>query len=189
MRFKLAGAVAAIGLFVIFTCIADVQAAQKEIKIGTISILGIREKSNVGQEAKKLIETKANEFQEKFKGEQAELEKMRDEIEKKSSVWSMDVRSKNEREYQKKFRELQMKTEDAKFEIQQLTNKIIGPLFKDLDEIIAEVGKREGYTIILENSLKGVRSQTGLLYTDDTIDISDLVLKELNARSAAAQKK
>ena len=187
MHFKRAMTLFVLGLFMIFFLSAPLYAAQSEIKIGTVSLLAVVTKSQAGLEAKKLIETKALELQKKYQGDQMELNKMRDEIEKKSSVWSMEVRSNKDRDYQKKLRELQLKSEDARFELQQLDNKLMGPLRKDLHEIIAEVGRREGFTIILEKTKIGINSQTGLLFADESIDVSDLILQELNARAGGAK--
>jgi len=167
----------------------DKAAAEKTIKIATISIQDILAESAAGQEAKTVMEAKVLEYQDKFQAEQNELDEIRKEIEKKSSVWSEEVRQEKEREYQKKLRELQLKSEDAQFELQKLEKKIMAPILKDLHEVIAVVGKQQGYTMILENTRKGLESRSGLLYADETLDISALVRKELEARSAAAPAK
>ncbi|MBU4034468.1 MAG: OmpH family outer membrane protein, partial [Proteobacteria bacterium] len=95
---------------------------------------------------------------------------------------SDEVRAEKEREYQKRLRDYGLKTEDAKLEMQQLEKKHMEPILKQLHDIIADVGKKNGYSIILENTMKGLRNRTGLLYADDTLDISDQVQKELDTR-------
>ena len=167
---------------------ADANAADKSYKIATVSIQDILTKSTAGMDAKKTIETKVIEFQNKIKGEQENLDALRAEIEKKSSVWSDEVRQEKERDYQKKLRELQLKSDDAKFELQQLEKKVMAPILKELHMVFAELGKQQGYTLILENTRKGLESANGLLYADGTIDISDLVREALEARLAKAGK-
>jgi len=151
-----------------------------ETKIGTISLQQIVKESKAGQEAQGVIQNKAMGFKEKLQSEQDELETLRAEIETKGSIWSADVRSEKERDYQKKLRNFQMKSEDAQYELKQLEAKVMGPILKKLHEAIAKVGKENGYTIILENSRKGLQSQIGLMYADDSLDISSLVLQEIN---------
>lgn len=183
MKSKIAGIVAVLLVF-IFSSFSNPEAAQNAIKIGTISIQDVLAKSKAGEEAQKKLEAEFVTHQSKLKEEQEVLEAMKTEIEKKSSVWSDEVKDEKEREYQKKVREFGLKNEDAKFEMQQLEKKVMEPILKELHEVIAEVGKKQQLTLILENTMKGLRTKTGLLYADESLDISELVRKELDARMA-----
>lgn len=140
--------------------------------------------SKVGQQAQKDLESKVQEFQDKFAPEQKELEDLASEVEKKRSVWSQDVLAEKERTYQKLMREYKLKTDDAQYELKQLEKKVMEPILKDLHDIIAEYGKKENFVIILENTRKGLSSRIGLLYASDEIDISEAVLKLLDAKQA-----
>ena len=170
--------------FVICFSLTAMQAEAAEIKIGTISLQQIVMSSKAGSEAQKILEQKANEFKGRLEKEGEGLEELRQDIEKKSSVWSSEVRGEKEREYQKLLRSFQIKQEDAQYELKQLESKVMGPILQDLHEAIKLVGKENGYTIILENSRKGIQSQIGLMYADDALDISKLVIKELDKRTA-----
>ncbi|MGW8288479.1 MAG: OmpH family outer membrane protein, partial [Desulfobulbales bacterium] len=101
--------------------------------------------------------------------------------EKKSSVWSQEVREEKERDYQKRVREMQLKSEDAQFELQQLEKQVMSPVLNELQKVIKEVGEKNGYALILD-------SRAGLLYVDSSLDISDIVRKELDARKIEAQE-
>ena len=79
-------------------------------------------------------------------------------------------------------RELKLKTEDAQFELKQLEKKEMEPMLKILHEIIAELGEKQHYTLILENTRKGLSSRNGLLYASEKIDISDKVKKMLDQK-------
>ena len=154
-----------------------VHAAGKEFKVAILSIQKIIDQSQAGKEARKVLEAKQSELKPKFKQEQEALQAKAKEIEKKSSVWSEEVRAQKEREYQKSMREYQLKAEDAQFELKQLEKKVLDPIFKELQKVITEIGKREGYSMIFEKS-----RSSGLLFADDALDISDMVVKELDAR-------
>jgi len=168
-------AVSVIGLFATF---CDVSAS--EMKIATISIQDVLADSKAGQNAQKVLQTEVEKFQKKFSKEQEDLEALGTEIEKKGSVWSDEIRVEKERDYQKKMREFKLKTEDAQFELKQLEKKEMEPILKSLHEVIAEIGKKKKYTLILENTRKGLRSRIGLLYASDEIDISDEVRSQLD---------
>ncbi len=157
-------------------------AAEKPIKIATISIQNILDKSKAAQEAKKALEAEFEKYRVKLEKDQNALEALRAEIEKKSSVWSDDVRGEKEREYQRLAREFGIKNEDAKVAMQQKEKQLMDPVLKELHGVIEEFGKKNGYTLILEYSMKGLRTRTGLLYADDALDVSDAVQKELDKR-------
>lgn len=162
---------------------ANCFAAQGELKIATISLQEILTSSVAGKEAQKIVEAKVKKYEEKFKGTEAELEALAQEIDKKKSVWDPELLAEKQREFQKNKRDYDLARQDAQVELQQLEKQIMEPLLKDLHDIIAEVGKNEGYTLILENTMKGLRNRTGLLYAADSLDISESILKELDARS------
>lgn len=166
-----------LGLFAV-----AVAEAAPDLKIATVSIQEILAESEAGQEAQQRLQAKVNEYQSKFEKEQQGAETLREEIEKKSSVWSEAVRIEKERDYQKKMRELQLKSEDARYELQQLEKQIMEPILKELHTILADIGKENGYTLVLENTRKGLLSRNGLLYADEALDISDQVRKELDSR-------
>lgn len=184
MKNKIIGALIALGLLCSPILWGSAHAAQNEIKIATISVKAIISKSKAGHEAQKALEAKMSELQSRLQKDQGKLEAMRVEIEKKGSVWSADVRAGKEREYQKQMRDFQLKSEDAQYELKQLEGKVMSPILKDLHEVIGAVGKKHGYTLILENSSKGMLSRIGLMYADESLDISETVLTALNERTA-----
>ena len=157
-------------------------AAPERGKVATISLQKILGSSKAALDAQKILQTEVDKFQAKFKAEEDALTAMKNEIEKKGSAWSEEVRAEKEREYQKKLRDYGMKTEDAKLEMQQLEKRYMEPILKHLHDAIAEIGKKNGYSLIFENTMKGLRNRTGLLYADATLDISDQVQKELDVR-------
>jgi outer membrane protein len=151
-----------------------------KMQIVTVNIQDVLLSSDAGQEVRKILESKVLEFQEKLQKDQEEIQTLQAEIEKKSSVWSQQVREEKERDYQKKVREMQLQQEDAQFEMQQVEKQEMEPILKELQQVIADLGKKNGYILIMD-------SRAGLLYADKSIDISDIVKKELDAKLAAAK--
>lgn len=151
-------------------------------KIATVSIQNVLDQAKVAVEARNQIETEFDKHRGALQRDQVELETLRDEIEKKSSVWSEQVRGQKERELQRRFREFEVRNEDAQLAVQQLEKSVMEPILTQLNEIIAEIGRKNGYDLILEYTMKGLRSRTGLLYAADTLDISKEVKEELDRR-------
>lgn len=158
-------------------CIAGAGQAFAETKIAVMNVQKIITLCDAGKGAKVRFEARMKDLQGKFKGEQDELVSLQNEIEKKSSAWSEDKKTEKSREFQKLRRELQAKNEDANFELKQLQEKELQPILKALEGVVSEYGKKKGYTAIFD--IKG-----GVIYFDKTIDVSDALVKELNAAMA-----
>jgi outer membrane protein len=157
-------------------------AGDQGISIATVKIQYVLNKAKAGLEAQRILQAKAADLQKDIQQEQEALMTLQNQIEMKSSVWSQEVRDEKERDYQRKLRSLQMQSEDAKYEFRQVEKKVMAPIFKALNEVIVEIGKEKGFTLILANEGEGLTSRTGLIYVDDALDVSDLVVKEWDAK-------
>ena len=162
-----------VGMFIMLTgYFADgVNAA--EMKIGVMNVQKIIVQCEAGKVGKARFDQKMKELQGRFKGEEDALKALKQEIEKKSSAWSEETKSAKVRDYQKMGRELQAKQEDARFELKQLQDKELEPILKALEDVVVKYGQKNGYTAILD-------IKSGVIYHDPAIDISDVIIKELN---------
>jgi outer membrane protein len=168
-------------LFLFAPLAASAQATPKQTNIAIIDIQELMTESKVGRAAREKVMAKNVEFQTKLMAEQQQLEALREEINKRGSVWSEAVRNERLRDFEQKKRELQIKSEDMRQELQQLEMDLLEPIRVQLEEVIAVHGKKNGYTLILDSTRKGLLSRTGLLYAD-VPDISDKIRKELDSR-------
>jgi len=183
MNLRVVSICSIVALWVGISCLVNSNAIAAESNDGIVivNIQKVLLDSSAGQAVKKVLEDKVLEFQKQFQAEQEDVEAMRVEIEKKSSVWSQQVREEKERDYQKKVRDLQTKSEDAQFELQQLEKQTMEPIVQELQKVIAEMGEKNGYKMIVD-------SRAGLLYFDQALDVSELVTKELDSREKATEQ-
>ena len=148
-------------------------ASAAEVKIGVMNVQRVLLESTSGAAAKAMFEAKAKDLKGKFQQEENVLKTMQQDIEKKSSAWSAEKKEAQVREYQKKGREYQVKTEDARFELKQLQDKELEPILKTLQTVVEDFGKKNGYTVILD-------SKIGVLYSNSAIDVSASLTKALD---------
>ncbi len=160
-------------------CLTAATGFAKDIKIGVLNAKKAVYTCDAGQAAKGRLDEKMKEFQASFKGDGEALKKLEDEIKKKSSAWSEEKEAEKKREYSKLGRALQAKTEDARFELKKLENKELEPILKALEVVVQKFGKDKGYTTILEYG-----SGSGVIFFKESIDITESVIKELNAELA-----
>jgi outer membrane protein len=177
------GAIFTLSLFGLVAAAGSAGAAEKTLSIATVKVQEVLAKSLAGQAGQKALQAKADGFQKDFQQDQDELAELQKQIEMKSSVWSPEVRDEKERDYQRKLRALQTRSDDAKYELGQMQKKVMEPILKDLNDVIDDLGKKKGYTLIMVDEGKGLASRVGLIYVDDSLDITAQVIKELDART------
>jgi len=154
------------------TCF-NAAAADGNIKIGIMNVQKVLVQSAPGQKAKSVFEQKKSELEAAFAEERKAIDELKNEIEKKSSVWSKEKKDEKVVEFNKMRRDLQTKTEDGRMEMKRLQDKELEPIIKTLEAVVDEYGAKNGFTAILD-------SKNGVVYFDKTHDISDELIKELN---------
>jgi outer membrane protein len=95
---------------------------------------------------------------------------------------SKEMREEREREIRIKindFKSLQQKYM-TEFKLQE--QRHVGRIQKDVSELIEDIGKKEGYLLIIE------KREGGVLYTPKTIDITDKLIQIYNAKFATSEK-
>ena len=166
-----------VGAFLIMTCFNINNGFAAELKIGVMNVQKIIVACDAGKEAKVRFEQKMKGLQDTFKEEENALKELQDEIKKKSSAWSEEKKAEKIRVFQKSGRELQAKTEEARFEMKQLQDKELEPILKALEKVVETFGKDNGYTTIMD-------SKSGVIYFDKKVDISDVIVQKLNEAMA-----
>jgi outer membrane protein len=77
-------------------------------------------------------------------------------------------------EFQSCQRDLERDFQGAKDELAVQNRKLLAPLAKKLEEAVKEIGKSKGFDLVLD------RSTPGVIYSTDSLDITELVIKRLN---------
>ncbi|BCO09859.1 hypothetical protein GF1_22350 [Desulfolithobacter dissulfuricans] len=143
-------------------------------KIGVVNVQKVLQASDAGKEAQSVMEEKLKELQKQFRQEEEELLTLQKEIEKKSSVWSDDIRQEKVIELNKKRRNLQLKQDDANMELKRLREKKYGPILKTLEQVVEEVARQKGYTIVLPRN--------AVLYYSEDSDMTKDTIQALNKK-------
>ncbi len=114
---------------------------------------------------KNQIDTKYQEFQKKFQEYNQNINNMIDA-----------VKANTERELQQMQQNIEKLQQDAQTTVQNKQNQLMEPVFTKVGKAIEEVAKENGYSFILSQQIGGLDV---ILYGDEKMDVSDLVLKKL----------
>jgi outer membrane protein len=114
---------------------------------------------------KNQIDAKYQEYQKKLADYQANINNMIDA-----------VRANTERELVQMQQNIEKLQQDAQTTVQTKQTTLMDPVFKKVGKAIEDVAKENGFTFILSQQIGGLDV---ILYGDEKMDVSDLVLKKL----------
>ena len=155
-------------------------AAAEPITIGYVDMQRVIEESKLGKQAFAAL-------QEKYAAPQAALEKeekgilqLQQSLARDGALMSQAELDKRKAEFQERVSQIQRKAAQAQQELSQDQAKLGGGIIKPAQEIITELGKEKKLTAIFE------RSQSGILYVEADKNLTDEVIKRLDAKSPKA---
>jgi len=148
------------------------------IKIGVINVERLIQESALGKEAfnrvKKLNDSKKEEGDKLSK----ELREMEQKLADQGSAMADDKRDALQKSYQEKAIAFKRFQDDANRDLEAAQKKELSELERRVFPVINQVGKEKGFTLILN------KFQSGLVFVDDSVDITDEVLKVFNTTVA-----
>ena len=145
-------------------------------KIGVANLQRILETSDQGKSAQDEIKKQKDQMESELKQKGGEIEELRKQLERESMVMSKEKREEKEREIRIKLNDFKSLQKRYRTELQDLEKKLVNALLKEVSTLVEEIGKKEGYLLIINNA--------GVMYSPNSINITDKVIKELNARFA-----
>lgn len=143
-------------------------------KIGVIDFQRFLSSSKAGQEAQARFKEHGTKMESDLKKKEAEIKDLRDRLEREAMVMTQEVREQKEREYRIKVSDF--KDQEKKFltELKGLENELVTKIRDDLLALIEEVGKKEGYLLIIDKAVAH--------YYPASIDVTDRLIQIYNER-------
>jgi outer membrane protein len=150
--------------------------AQEAVKIGVVDIDQAVNATEQGKSARDELTKKRKAAEAQLKPLMEKGRALAEEIQSKRFVLSEEAL------YQKQL-DLAEIQNDARARMSELEGqykvdyeRLVGPLRQKLIEIITEIGKNEGFTVIFE------RNSPGLLYAREALDVTDMVIQRFNKK-------
>jgi outer membrane protein len=96
-------------------------------------------------------------------------------------VMGKEKREEKERESRIKINDFKSLQKKYRSDLQKLEGKLMNQLKDGIDEIVNEMGKKEGYLLII--------NKLGVEYSPNSIDVTDKVIGKLNTKFTKKKKK
>ena len=150
--------------------------ARADMKLGYVDLQRALNESDAGKAAKERFKVQVDRLRVDLKKKKDALDSMKEQLEKKASVMKPEEARNLESDYQKKLRDFERAYKDSQGELQQKDNELTVELLKELQVVIEEFGKEQGYSIILE------QSSSSVLYGSPELDLTEQIIARYNAR-------
>jgi outer membrane protein len=160
---------------------APAQAPQAS-RVGYVDLQRILARSQAGMQAREQLEKEKVGMQKQLDGHKVELDKLRDELEKKGQLLSADARRDKQDQLERKLRDAQRLAGDLEKELQKKEQTMGTKILRELEGIFTKVGKEKGYAVILE------RRQAGVVYGAPEVDVTEEVIKAFDDETRKAKK-
>jgi outer membrane protein len=160
--------------FVLLALAPSFVSAQERVKIGFLDVQRVISESQAGKRARDRFQAEVKRAETDALRDKSEIERLKADLDKKGPLMKEDERRNLEADLEKRYVNYQRAVTDTQQTLQKKDREMTNDILKELEKIVAEVGKQEKFTLILE------RSQ--ILYSDQGIDISNRVIEVFNSK-------
>ena len=148
------------------------------LKIGVVDLEQAISSTEEGKAAREEFNRKSREAEAKLKPMYERYQALEEELKGKKFVLSDDALYQKQLDLAEMRNEIQAKMREMEGQLQVDQRRLEGPLMQKLQEIIGDLGKSQGFTLIIR------RGAPGMLYTREQLDITDLVIERYNKKKS-----
>ena len=148
--------------------------AAAQTKVAVIDVQRVVSESDPGKESLQRLRTLQEQKIEEGRVLQQELDGLRDQFSKQRFTLSDEKLAEMTTQIEDKTIEMQRFEDDAKRNLEEARRNALGRLEENIMPIISEIGQEQGLTLIFN------KFQSGLVYADDAVDITDEVIVRFN---------
>jgi outer membrane protein len=165
-------------VFGLATTLVWATAAQDEpIRVGIVDIEQAISSTEEGKAAREEFARKQRDAEAQVQPMYERYRELEEEIKAKKFVLSDEALFQKQLDLAEMRNQIQNKAKEIEGQLQVDQKRLEGPLTAKLVGIIEDIGKTQGFTLIMR------RGTPGLLYTREALDITDIVIEKYNAKS------
>ena len=151
-------------------------------RIGFVDVQRVLARSTAGVAAREQFEREKAAMQKQVDGQKADIDKLRDEIEKKGQLLSADARREKQETLERKVRDVRRLVDDLQKELQKKEQDLLAKILHDVTGVVQKIGKERGFALIVE------RRGAAVVYGAPEADLTDEIVKAYDEESKKAKK-
>ena len=149
------------------------------VRIAYIDVQRVLARSSAGVAAREQLEREKAAMQREMDGKRQDLEKLRDELDKKGPLMAADTRREKQELFERKRRDAARQMDDYQKELEKKEQTLLQRVLQELSGIIDKVGKERGYYLIVE------KRGASVLYASPDADLTDEIIKAYDQQAPA----
>jgi outer membrane protein len=154
-------------------------AAASPARIAYIDVQRVLARSSSGVAAREQLEREKLGMQKEMDAKRQELEKLRDELEKKGPLMTPDARRDKQEAFERKRRDAARLMDDYQKELEKKEQVLLQRVLQELSGVIEKVGKDKGYYMIVE------KRGASVLYASPDADLTDDIIRAYDTQAPA----
>ncbi|MBM4441768.1 MAG: OmpH family outer membrane protein [Candidatus Rokubacteria bacterium] len=178
-----AAALAGAGTSALAQAPAPTPAAAGVSRVAFVDVQRVLARSAAGVAAREQLEREKATMQKEMDAKRQELERLRDEIEKKGPLMTADARRDKQDQFDRKRRDAARLVDDFQKELEKKEQGLLQKVLQDVSGIVERVGKQRGLSLIVE------RRGATVLYAAPEADLTDEVIRAYDQEAGAKGKK
>ena len=151
-------------------------ASAQAIKMAVVDLNRAMNQVEEGKAAVAKLEKRFNQRREELAKKEKEIQELRADLELKAAVLTEEARKDRATEIQEKAIALQQAQFEAEQEMNGLRNQMQSELADKLQQVVAELAKKHGYTVVLEKAVT---------WYSELPDMTDELIQAYNAKHKA----
>lgn len=156
---------------------ADVSPVRAETSpVAIVDLQRVLTESIAGKAAKNNLDNEIKKRQGSFDKERAELQKLKEELDSKSSLLSAAALEEKRTAFARKERDLARKVQDVREELGKKNRDEISKIIAQARVVTEQIAEKEKYQFVLE------KGSSGVLYSEGRLDITDEVVRALDSK-------
>ena len=148
-------------------------------RIAYIDVQRVLARSSAGVAAREQLEREKSVMQKEMDGKRVELEKLRDELEKKGPLMTADARREKQETFERKRRDAARMMDDFQKELEKKEQTLLQRVLGELSGVIEKVGKDKGFYMIVE------KRGASVLYASPDADLTDDIIRAYDSQAPA----
>ncbi|MCE3233193.1 MAG: outer membrane protein [Rickettsiaceae bacterium] len=165
-----------IGIFAVVLLFSGMNAFAKEGSndIAVVDIQRVLQDANAAKDIRDQIKVLRDKYQADISKEEEDLRKAEQKLTEQKSILSQDAFKDKREEFKNKLNKAQRDVQEKRTQLDASLNDSIGQVQKVVFDIISEIAKEKGFKLAVPTSQ--------ILYSEDSMNITDEVLQRLNKK-------
>jgi outer membrane protein len=147
-------------------------------RIAYIDVQRVLARSAAGVAAREQLEREKATMQKEMDAKRVELEKLREEIEKKGALLTVEARRERQEQFERKRRDAARLADDFQKELEKKEATLLQKVLQEVSGVIERIGKEKGYYLIVE------KRGAGVIYAAQEADLTEDVIRAYDQQGA-----